>query len=112
MAEQRDRLRRFRTGGPRPPPRAGRPRGFRGLARAIQEATDGGEELIEFALATFRNPERTHAERWAALDFLAARGHDRPVQHADLEISARPSLPSTWATMTREERLAFINLIE
>lgn len=70
--------------GYKPP---GRPRGFAGLAREIQARTDGGRELIDFALRTFRDEELPLSWRWAALELLLDRGYGKAMQPVELQAS-------------------------
>lgn len=65
---------------------SGRPKGFRGVAARILRETGDGEELVSFALDTLRNTtgQRSHAERWEALCWLADRGIGRPVAMVEL----------------------------
>lgn len=65
----------------------GRPKGFKGLAKKIQRETEGGDELLEFALAVFRGggPEgsgfehlgKKFSERWDAFVWLSDRGYGK-----------------------------------
>ncbi len=73
---------------------AGRPRGFKGLAKKIQVNTRDGDEMLEFALSVFRgthDAQTTFGQRWEAFQWLSDRGygkapqvievhHDEPVQ--------------------------------
>lgn len=53
----------------------GRPKGFKGLARKLMRETEGGEELIKFALDVFRGTHptvgRTAADRKWAFEWLS-----------------------------------------
>lgn len=66
---------------------AGRPRGFRGVAKAIMAATRDGEELVEFALRVFRDTDAADDQRWQALVWLADRGLGKPLQSLELAAS-------------------------
>ncbi len=57
------------SGNPR-----GRPPNALALAQRIRKATDGGDELIAFALAVFRDDDLDLDYRWAAWRWLADRG--------------------------------------
>lgn len=104
----RDRVGRFadgHAGGP------GRPKGFRALAAAIDRATGGGLELVEWALGVFRDPERTHAERSAAHAWLGDRGYGKPVNMTEMSLAVdapRSVLPVGFDAMPREAKLAVI----
>ena len=72
----------------------GRPKGFKGLAREIQQRTDDGRELVEFALKVFKGEPVTEGGqvpklelRWQALEWLSDRGFGKPVQSVDLNVS-------------------------
>ena len=64
----------------------GRPKGFKGVAASIMAQTGDAEELIRFALETFRNTtgQRSHAERMEAMQWLADRCIGRPVAMVEL----------------------------
>lgn len=64
----------------------GRPKGFKGVAAAIMRETGDGDELIRYALETFRNTagNKSHAERWEAMCWLADRGIGKPVAMVEL----------------------------
>lgn len=66
--------------------RSGRPKGFKGVAASIMAQTGDAEELIRFALETFRNTtgQRSHAERMEAMQWLADRCIGRPVAMVEL----------------------------
>ena len=62
----------------------GRPKGFKGVARLIAKETRDGAELVEWALAVWRDEERPFAERAAAHAWLSDRGLGRPLQMLEL----------------------------
>lgn len=74
--------------------KGGRPKGFKGLAREIQERTGDGRDLVEFALKVFKGeplveggPTPKLELRWQALEWLSDRGFGKPVQSIDLNVS-------------------------
>lgn len=104
----RDRVGRFadgHAGGP------GRPKGFRALAAAIDRATGGGLELVEWALGVFRDPERAHAERAAAHAWLSDRGYGRAINMTEMSLAVeapRSVLPSGFDVMSDAQKRAAI----
>lgn len=90
--------------------RAGRPKGFAGIAKKIMQATDDGTELIEFALSVLRG-DHPLREKIQCLQWLGDRGLGRPLQSMDLTVSRPdvPALPPSWRTMTSRERENWID---
>lgn len=94
--------------------RGGRPKGFAGLAKLVQESTGDGAELVEFALAVFRDPNRTMPERMQAHQWLSLRGFGQPVAqheiHADIVATAGPTMPTEIALGPVDDRVAWLRL--
>lgn len=63
---------------------AGRPKGFRGVARMIAEATRDGAELVEFALEVLRLTDAKVSDRLAAHAWLSDRFLGKPLQQMEL----------------------------
>ena len=90
----------------------GRPKGFAGVARMIMEATEDGAELVEWALATWRDPNRSHAERAAAHAWLSDRGLGKAVAMHELAVTAEvtPRLPDNLGSMSLADRLQWFRV--
>jgi hypothetical protein len=88
----------------------GRPKGWSTIAKMVAEATSDGRELVEFALATFRDPERTHGERMAAHAWLSDRGYGRPVQATEIYAEVSAGVRPNFGAMTIEERIAYLKV--
>jgi hypothetical protein len=92
---------------------AGRPRGFKGVARLIAEATGDGAELVQWALDTWRDPERSFGERAAAHAWLSDRFMGKPLSShevvAGVITSSAEGLPPGWWTLSPEERSRIID---
>lgn len=74
----------------------------------IMDATGDGAELVQWALDTWRDPERSHAERAAAHAWLSDRGLGKAVAQHELNITAAvPQLPPNIGAMSRDERVAW-----
>ena len=78
------RFKKGQTGNP-----GGRPKKFYAMARYIREQLGNGQELADFAIEVFRNEthEYKHADRWAAMQWLADRGFGKCVT-TNVEIQA------------------------
>lgn len=95
--------------------KAGRPKGFKGVAKMIMRETRDGRELVEFALKVFRNEEGeySHQQQQDALDWLSDRGLGRPMQMIDLaaalevDVADRPRVIDALGTLTGEQRAKF-----
>ncbi|MBX3159603.1 MAG: hypothetical protein KF773_26765 [Deltaproteobacteria bacterium] len=83
-----------RSGNP-----AGRPKGFAGVAARIMAETRDGAELVEWALAVWRDAARSHRERAEAHAWLSDRGLGKAVATVELHASL--------ASTTRDEDDAF-----
>lgn len=62
---------------------AGRPRGFKGLARKIQIESKDGAEFTKFAFEVFRgthDAQTTFGQRWEAFLWLSDRGYGKAPQ--------------------------------
>ncbi|MBV8756809.1 MAG: hypothetical protein JO257_06030 [Deltaproteobacteria bacterium] len=106
----------FKPGDPRIN-RAGRPRGFAGVARMIAEATGDGRELVDWALRVWRDPDNvhTHSERAAAHDWLSSRYLGRPLQQSEILALARVEhvgLPAGWSGLDPTSKRAFLDDLE
>lgn len=101
-------------GGPSLNP-AGRGRGFRGMAKQIGEATGDGAELVEWALAVFRDSERTHAERAAAHAWLSDRYAGKPLSSHEIVAAVTTTTigpPLGWDALSLEQRRAALVQLE
>jgi Family of unknown function (DUF5681) len=60
----------------------GRPRGWAGLASYIQERTNDGRALIDYALEVWLDPHNHYSpqQRWEAHNWLADRGYGKAPQ--------------------------------
>jgi len=68
----------------------GRPKGYKGLARAIQKESDGGQELIDFLFDVLRAKNEagaTLAARQWACEQLLNRGYGRAPQVVEVSTS-------------------------
>ena len=70
--------------------RAGRPKGFAGVAKLIATETRDGAELVEFALQVFRDEDADMRDRQAAHAWLSDRGLGKPVATIDLHAAVTP----------------------
>lgn len=96
---------------------SGRPKGFAGVARAIMRETSDGEELVKFALDALRNVHgnRSFAERWDALRWLADRGLGRAVTKLEASVYAEHGLAQASALRLRaltDEQLEALALLD
>lgn len=91
--------------------RAGRPKGFRGVARLIMQETCDGAELVEWALEVWRDPSRSFGERQAAHAWLADRALGKPLQSMDLSASLEVSagLPAGWDSLPSADRERYLD---
>jgi len=93
--------------------RAGRPKGFAGVARMIMRETHDGAELVQWALDVWRDPQRAHAERERAHAWLSDRCLGKPLQQAQLLAvighANAPSLPIEWDSWSLEQRRHYLD---
>lgn len=94
---------------------AGRPKGFAAVARAIMRETSDGLELVQWALAVWRDPkmEHTHAERAAAHAWLSDRALGKAIASVDLVAAvdvqtSMPTLPASWRELPADQRRAWL----
>lgn len=108
MSEQRDHRGRFAAGHKG---LGGRKPGWSGLAKMIQNATDGGATLIQHALDVFADVNLSPDRRWAAMLFLADRGWGKPAATVDVQVSTPASLPPDWSALSPGERMRWLNSV-
>lgn len=66
-------------------PGAGRPKGYKGVAKRIMRETQDGTELVSFALRVLRDPDEDMAHRRWAAEWLSSYGLGKPVARTELE---------------------------
>jgi hypothetical protein len=91
--------------------RSGRPRGFAGVARLIAAATNDGAELVQWALAVWRDPSREFSERQAAHQWLSDRYLGRPLQSLDMvaSLDVAVAVPANWDQLSTADRLRLLD---
>jgi len=107
---ERDNVGRFAQGWHGGP---GRPAGYAAVARRILAETHDGDDLVAWALAVWRDPKRTHAERAAMHAWLADRALGRPVQAiaASVLTEQASELPDNFDELPDAERERIVNAI-
>lgn len=84
--------------------KAGRPKGFAGLAAAIRQQTKDGAELVEWALLVWRDPNVPLNVRWDAFVWLTDRGFGKPLTMIDLNASlAQPKSALDLAVLAQDD---------
>lgn len=83
-----------------------------GIARQIAAATRDGEDLVEFVLGVWKDPESSPRQRWQALEWLTDRGAGKAMQASEVSLAidaavgsaGAPRLPADWTELTGSER--------
>lgn len=84
----------------------GRPRGFAGVAKQIMTATRDGAELVEWALALWRDVNCSPTLRMQAFEWLSDRGLGKPVQMTELAPAGTFEAGRDWEQVPLEKRRA------
>ena len=95
--------------------KAGRPKGFAGLAAMIREETSDGRELVDFAVKVFRGNSYPVRERWLAHAWLSDRGFGKPIMAIDLQArvgQVAAQSPVDFALLNEEQMAAFGQLLD
>ncbi len=66
---------------------SGRPAGFKGVAKLIGNATGDGKELVDWALAIWRDASIPLGARWDAFQWLSLRYLGTPVAMVQAEVT-------------------------
>lgn len=94
----------------------GRPKGFGGLMRGIQEATNEGRDLWNYAMEVWTNPNHPMHEKhaWDAFVWLTERGYGKAVSqheiHAQVTAVAGPTMPAEIALGSVEDRIQWLRV--
>ena len=91
---------------------SGRPKGFKGTAADIARRTKEFTTLVDYAMSVWQDPNRSHAERWEAFEWLSDRGMGRAVNVSEMSVAVEASthvLPATWDSLSRADRERYLD---
>lgn len=95
------------------PGQSGNPNGRpSGLAKRIREATNEGQDLVDFMSEVFRNEREKTSDRITAATWLADRCWGRPAQAIELRSDEAGTVREQLERMTPEERAELRRRIE
>jgi len=82
----------------------GRPKGFAGVAKAIGAITNDGQDLVDWALAVWKDAAVPMSMRWDAFQWLSDRYFGKPANTIDLNATMnRPSNARELAFLSEED---------
>ncbi len=93
--------------GHSPHPSAGRPKGFKGVAKQIMRLTEDGAAMVKWAMEVWQNQTSSMADRRWAFEWLSDRGLGKPVARTELEATIAHATSDDDRPLTDAQYAAF-----